>query len=98
MPAYAIGFLKVRDPSWQPEYRAQLPAVIAKHGGRLLLGGGPQEVLEGTPPLADAVVLIEFPSMAQARAWYADPEHAPLVALRQSGASLDLLLASSIEA
>ncbi len=98
MPAYAVGFLKVHDPSWQPEYRSRLPAVIAKHGGRLLAGGGPREVLEGAPPNADAVIIIEFPSMDHAKAWYGDLEHAPLVALRQTGSTLDMVLAQGKEA
>lgn len=92
MPAYAVGFLNVHNPSWQVEYRSKLPAVIAKHGGRLLAAGGAQEPLEGMPPAADSVVIFKFPSMDHARAWYADVEHAPLVALRQTGATLDMVL------
>jgi uncharacterized protein (DUF1330 family) len=98
MSVYAIGFLKVHDPAWQPEYRARLPAILAAHGGRLLAGGGAQEILEGSPPDSDAVIIIEFPSMDCARAWYSDPEHAPLIALRQTGAILDMLLAPGASA
>lgn len=92
MTAYAIGFLKVHDPSWRAEYGARLPAVVARHGGQILAGGGPQEVLEGRPPASDAVVVLAFPDMERARDWYRDPDNAELVTLRQTGSTLDLLL------
>jgi uncharacterized protein (DUF1330 family) len=36
--------------------------------------------------------MIEFPSMAHARAWYNDPEYAPMKRLRQAGSRLNFLL------
>jgi len=37
-------------------------------------------------------VLIEFPSAEHAHAWYNDPEHTRLKALRQSGADFSMVL------
>jgi uncharacterized protein (DUF1330 family) len=48
--------------------------------------------LESAPALAAAMVIIEFPTAVQAQAWYADPEHARLKQLRQSGADFSLVL------
>ncbi len=96
MPAYAIGRLEMRDPSWLQEYGPQTAALIAKHGGRYLVRGGAMERLEGAGPLPSAMVVIESPSLEHAKAWYNDPEYAPLIKLRQSGSSLDFILVEGV--
>ena len=98
MPAYAVGFMKVRDPSWQAEYRDRLPAVLARYQGRVLASGGGHRPLEGEPPAPDLAIIIEFPGMDEARNWYADAENAELVRLRQTGSALDLILIPGKEA
>lgn len=92
MSAYVVGLLTVSDPEWQAEYRSRLPAVIRQHGGRVLTAGAKPEILEGVPAQPDALVIIEFPTLTAAKAWYADPEHQPLIRLRQGGSSIDLFL------
>jgi uncharacterized protein (DUF1330 family) len=91
MTAYAIGFATLRSTEWQQEYGAHMPALTAKHGGKLVVRSAPK-ALEGAPPQPEAVVVIEFPSAAQAQAWYDDPEHTRLKALRQAGADFSMLL------
>jgi uncharacterized protein (DUF1330 family) len=54
------------------------------------------ERLEGSGTLPSVVVVLEFPSMAQARSWYNDPEYAPLIKLRQTGADLDFILVEGL--
>src|SRR5947207_15391924 len=68
MPAYLIANVNVQDPATFEEYRKQVPATIAKHGGRYLVRGGRVERLEASWNPTRLVVL-EFPSMAQARRW-----------------------------
>lgn len=96
MTAYAIGHLEVRDPAWMEEYRPKVAALIEKHGGRYLVAGGAMETLEGTAALPSGLVVLEFPSMAEAKAWYADADYAPMITLRQSGSDLDLVLVDGI--
>ena len=97
MPAYMVGMLDIRDPSWLRDYRAKTEALIRQYGGRYLVRGGAMEVLEGDKPAPSAMVVVEFPSMEQARAWYNDPEYGPLIALRMTGADLDLILVEGLE-
>jgi uncharacterized protein (DUF1330 family) len=82
MPAYLIAEVEVTDPAGFEEYRNGVPAAIAAYGGRYLARGGALEPLEGgwTPK---RMVVLEFPSMAQAKAWYASAEYHDLMALRQ---------------
>jgi len=42
------------------------------------------------------MVVLEFPSMEHARAWYRDLEYAPLIRLRQSGSDTELVLVDGL--
>jgi len=54
------------------------------------------ETLEGTMPLPSVMVVLEFPTMEHARAWYHDPEYAPLIKLRQGGSEVELVLVEGV--
>jgi uncharacterized protein (DUF1330 family) len=96
MAAYAIGRLEMRDPSWAQEYGPKTAALVQKYGGKYLVRGGAMERLEGAGSLPSVMVVLEFPSMAQAKAWYNDPDYAPLIKLRQTGSSLDFVLVEGL--
>ena len=52
MPAYVIADVTVTDATAMEEYRKQVPATIAKYGGRYLVRGGAHEALgEPATPL-----------------------------------------------
>jgi uncharacterized protein (DUF1330 family) len=91
MPAYVVVQIAVEDPIAYERYKVLAPPSIAVYGGRYLIRGGHSEVLEGTWKPARLVVL-EFPSVAQARAWWASREYAPAKALRQRCAQTEMLL------
>src|ERR1051326_5884577 len=82
--AYVIGEIEGTDRAKYDAYRKQVAATVEKHGGRFIVRGGKVESLEGgwAPK---RVVVLEFPSMAQALAWYRSAEYAPLIRLRQQG-------------
>ncbi len=91
MPAYVIGSVQLRDPSWIESYRATVPSLVAKHGGKYLVRGGKMEKLEGPSPLPTTMVVLEFPTMAQAKAFHDDPEYAPFIKLREAGSDTELV-------
>ncbi len=92
MPAYMIAQLTLTDTSYMEEYRAGVIPLMEKHGGRQIVGGKPAEKLEGDWDLPDRAIVVEFPTMEAARAWYYDPDYEPLIKLRQSGAISKLML------
>ena len=96
MKAYAIASVQMRDNSWVNQYAAKTAALVSKHGGRYLVRGANLEKLEGAVPLPHVMVVIEFPGMAQARAWHTDPEYASLIKLRQSGCDSEFILAEGL--
>ncbi|MER3513043.1 MAG: DUF1330 domain-containing protein, partial [Chloroflexota bacterium] len=82
MAAYVIVDIQVTDPAGYAEYRQLAPPIVAAYGGRYLVRGGALETLEGnwTP---QRLVILEFPSLAQAKAWWDAPEYRPLREMRQ---------------
>lgn len=86
MAAYLIANLDVHDPARFAEYGARVAPLIAAHGGRYLVRGGAVTAAEGEPGLR-RVVIVEYPDMATARAFYDSSEYAPLLTLRLSAAS-----------
>jgi uncharacterized protein (DUF1330 family) len=91
MPAYMIANVNVQDSASFEEYRKQVPATIAKHGGRYLVRGGRVERLEGSWNPTRLVVL-EFPSMEQARRWYDSEDYRGPKALRMKCTVTDAIL------
>ena len=83
MAAYVIADIDVIDPVRYEDYKRLVPLSIGKYGGRFVARGGEVETLEGswTP---GRMVIVEFPSLARAREWWASPEYAPAKALRQA--------------
>jgi uncharacterized protein (DUF1330 family) len=74
LSAYVIFYLKtVRDLAGLEEYRRLAGPALQKFGGAFRIRRGRFEVLEGDPVLS--VVMLEFPSMEQARAWYDSAEY-----------------------
>jgi uncharacterized protein (DUF1330 family) len=74
MPAYLVVRVDITDPERYREYMRHTPRIIAEHGGRFIARGAEPVTLEG-PPSNQRVVVIEFPSMEQAKAFYASPDY-----------------------
>jgi uncharacterized protein (DUF1330 family) len=89
--AYLIARVQVSDWERYGEYVKHTPRVIAQFGGRFIVRGGEMTVLEG-PDDGRRIVVIEFPSMKQAKAFYASREYAAVKALRD-GAGTGLFVA-----
>ena len=95
MPAYVIVNVTVNDPERYPDYVRQVPATLAPYGGRFLARGGAVEVVEGDWE-PKRLVVIEFPSVERARAWYDSPEYAPARQLRWATSEAQLVLVDGV--
>jgi uncharacterized protein (DUF1330 family) len=95
MPAYLIAEVEVTDPAAYEEYRKQVPPIIAKYGGKYLVRGGKVDSKEGgwAP---SRFVIVEFPSMEQARKFYDSREYAPVFAIRKKASNSRLILAEGL--
>ena len=75
MPAYLIAEIEITNPDGYSEYSKLVPATIEKYGGKFLVRGGKAHPLEGDWPERRRV-MIEFPSIEKAKAWWDSPEYA----------------------
>lgn len=94
MKAYWIAHVTVTDPEAYTGYQALVPAAFAAHGARFLARGGAHEVLEG--PALDRHVVIEFPSLAAARACYHSPEYQAAKARRDGAAMAHVVIVEGL--
>lgn len=78
---YFVVHLEVTDPQKFEAYRGKVPATIAQYDGRYLVRGGDMESIEGES-LPSRTVVLEFPSVEQARTWYYSPEYQAIIGLR----------------
>jgi uncharacterized protein (DUF1330 family) len=95
MAAYLIVDVNLADPAAYETYKAQVPALIARHGGEYLVRGGTLEVLEGDWH-PTRLVLFRFPNRAAIHAFMTDPDYAPLKALRLSIATTSAIAVDGI--
>lgn len=80
---YLVDVREIKDRARMDEYRARINPVVEKFGGRYVVIGGATHVVEGTyRPIFP--VMIEFPTMAEARRWYDSEEYRELKSLRLS--------------
>lgn len=92
MPAYVIVQVDVKDPVRYDDYKRMVPPSLEKYGGRFLVRGGKTHTMEGSWA-PTRFVLVEFPSVEQAKAWWASPEYAEAKALRQATSDSQLIIA-----
>ncbi len=81
MPAYLISTIEITDPAGYEEYKKLVPPALAKYGGKFVVRGGDIEHKEGDWR-PKRIVVVEFESVDQARAFYDSPEYAPAKQIR----------------
>lgn len=91
MPAYVVVNVEVLDPVRYERYKQMAPPSIAAYGGRYIARGGAVEVREGDWQ-PRRLVILEFPDVTRARAWWASPEYAEAKALRNGCARSELII------
>ena len=95
MKAFWIAHVTVTEPEAYKGYQALAPAAFAAHGARFLARGGAHEVMEG--PVLDRHVVIEFPSLAAAKACYASAEYQAAKARRDGAAVAYVVIVEGLE-
>ena len=85
LPAFYISEFEVTDPEGIKPYSAAVESTFAPFGGRYVVRVGKAASLEGAPP--KRVVMIAFPSMEHALAWYNSPSYSELKPIRHKSAT-----------
>ncbi|MFI8993164.1 DUF1330 domain-containing protein [Streptomyces sp. NPDC053542] len=95
MSAYAVGH--IRGESRHEDvlsYMERIQETLDPFGGRFRVHGAKAEVREGSWP--GHLVLIEFPDLDSARAWYDSPAYQELIPLRTRHLDADILLVPGV--
>lgn len=87
---YWIAHIDVTDAENFPKYPPVSTAAITKHGGRFIVRDGEAEIVEGT--LKGRHVIVEFPSLADAKACYFSEEYGEALRFRNAWATSDLVI------
>ena len=74
MSAYWLARALINDPVAYKRYTDLVPAIIAKHGGKVVARGGKFQVMEG-PEKFQRFVVIEFPTVEAAVGCFQSSEY-----------------------
>ena len=91
MSAYIIVDVSVNDPDRYEAYKAMVPPTLEPFGGKFLVRGGNNEVLEGDWSPSRTVV-IAFDSMENAKAWHDSEIYREARDLRQATATTSMIV------
>jgi len=91
MKAYVIAAETINDQATFDLYRKEVPATVVPFGGKFIARGGHLTILEGEWP-HPRLVVIEFPSRADAEAWYASDAYKKIVSLRHKSSVGNLVI------
>jgi uncharacterized protein (DUF1330 family) len=91
MKAYLVLDFSIRDLQGFLPYVSAIPAFIEKHGGRYIVRGVEPTVMEGDWA-PERMVILEFPSRENAKAFLDDPDAQALFAVRHSTTDSKLVL------
>ncbi|MEV7070550.1 DUF1330 domain-containing protein [Streptomyces sp. NPDC091972] len=95
MTAYGIAHLREAAPHPEiAEYIERITATFEPYGGRFLVHGAQHEVKEGSWP--GHVVVIGFPGIAEARAWWDSDAYQEIAPLRSRHIEGDIILVEGV--
>jgi len=95
MSAIIIIRVQVADPSKLKSYQDVAPSIIEKYNGKLIVRGGEVVSLEG-PDENRRIVVIEFPSLDEAKKFYYSDEYEEAIKLRSSIAEFEMIAVDCI--
>jgi uncharacterized protein (DUF1330 family) len=95
MKAYIIVDVIINDPIRYEDYKKLTPGSLVPYEGKFIVRGGATETLEGdwNP---GRIVILEFPSKEQAKAWWSSDGYAPAKALRQATSITRMIMVEGI--
>ena len=95
MSAYIVVEVEVNDTERYENYKSMVPPSLAAYGGRFLVRGGKVETLEGDWA-PKRFVMVEFPSLEKAKAWWSSAEYAEAKTLRQATAKTQMIVVEGV--
>lgn len=95
MKGYIIVDVKITNPAMYENYRKQTPPSLEAFEGKFIVRGGVTETLEGDWQ-PGRIVVVEFPSMEKAKAWWSSDGYAPAKAIRQAASITRMIMVEGV--
>lgn len=95
MSTYVIVDIDVTDPEGYKEYVRLAPAAVELYGGKYVARAGRTEVLEGNW-VPKRLVILQFDSVEQAKAWLESPEYRPARQMRHRMATTNMVVIEGV--
>jgi uncharacterized protein (DUF1330 family) len=91
MKGYIIVDVNITDPQQYEDYKKLTPASLLPYEGKFVARGGKTETLEGDWK-PGRIVVLEFPSLEKAKAWWSSDGYAPAKAIRQAASITKMIM------
>jgi uncharacterized protein (DUF1330 family) len=96
MTAYAVAHMRSVDPNAEVrEYLERIDGTLAPFGGYFVVHGDLPQPLEGA--FEGVLIVIGFPTLDDARAWYDSPAYQEILPLRLRNSDSDAFLVQGVE-
>jgi uncharacterized protein (DUF1330 family) len=93
--AYIISHIRITNPEQYEEYKKLSSVAMKANDAEVCVRGGPIEVLEGEWR-PERVVVLKFPSVAKARAFYDSVEYSRARQARAGAAVMNMILVEGV--
>ena len=96
MPAYIIIEVSIHNPTEYEDYKKLTSPSLKPFDGKFIVRGGKAETLEGdwNP---ERIVVLEFPTIEKAKAWWNSEGYAPAKALRLRTSKTKMIVVPGFE-
>ncbi|HWP20693.1 MAG TPA: DUF1330 domain-containing protein [Burkholderiaceae bacterium] len=94
-PAYIVADVTITNEEQYAEYRKWSTLAMQAHGAQVLVRGGRVETLEG-PWQPGRMVILQFPSMEQAQAFYHSDEYRRARQAREGAAIMRMVVVEGL--
>lgn len=96
MPAYFIADIRIHAPEGHKRYLDGVMEIFERYGGQLrAVSSAKVETIKGTWR-PQGLVLLEFPNLAQVKAWKNDPDYVELAKTRQATTETHMVLVEGV--
>jgi uncharacterized protein (DUF1330 family) len=96
MPAYVLCLREeaIRDPTEMATYSRMNREAPRDPNLKPLIVYGATEALEGNAP--DGIILLQFPTVEDAKAWYLSPDYQAAIPHRKKGADYRVMIVQGV--
>jgi len=91
VPVFLVANVQITDPERYHMYEKGFFPILKRYGGEFVTYDDAPITFEGMSPREGRMIILKFPSEAQAKSWIEDEEYQTLSEHRRAGTQLQFL-------